>query len=61
MINFDTNYKGKHYNAQYEINGGIIKVLCNFYSKSTQIGGHASIPEILAKRLLIEIINENKL
>jgi hypothetical protein len=49
---------GKIYIGQYVLEKRMITVAANGGNKSTQIGD--STPELLARRLLIELIDENK-
>jgi hypothetical protein len=49
---------GKEYDGSYEVTGGVVTVRTAYGSNSTQIGG--SPPEVLAKKLLGELVREEK-
>lgn len=59
MINLEVDYNGKNYKGYYEVDKGIISVRCGMFHKNTQL--NSSLPEVLARMIIIEIIKENNL
>ncbi len=60
-VEFTAEIGGKTYRATYTVAKGCITVVCWFpgadrREMTTQLGGHATIPESLARRLLAEMV-----
>ena len=51
---------GKKYSATYEVKRGVIEVSSFWGRRTTQTGGMATKPEILARQLLREIVSDAK-
>lgn len=50
---------GRVYQAAYEIKGGLVIVYWNMLDKAAQLGGHASNTDVLARRLLRELVRDH--
>lgn len=59
MIAININHKDKNYQGNYKIEDGLVSVTYDFFNKKAQLGNLNS--EVLAKRILREIIDDNNL
>ena len=60
MPRLEVESHGKTYTGSYEIQGSIIEVSHGGRTKKTQLGGYASLPELLARSMIRALVQEEQ-
>ncbi len=60
MPRIEVEIDGKTYSGSFEIQGKMIEVSYGLRTQKTQLGGYAGYPELLARSMIRELVQEER-